>query len=110
MHMSATLLLPSDSPDSLLFPNVTSSPQFINVPDVQWFYIAPYTICTFCYLTLCISPGLHTCPATMIQLWRCCGCVTFLQLTDPLHQGIQRALSLQPVSGCGVGQHALLLL
>lgn len=37
-------------------------------------------------------------------------CITFLQLTDPLHQGVQRALRLQPVSGRGVGQHALLLL
>lgn len=35
---------------------------------------------------------------------------TFLQLTDPLHQGIQRALCLEPVGSCGVGQHALLLL
>lgn len=38
------------------------------------------------------------------------GCFTFLQLTDPLHQGVQRALSLQPVGGCGIGQHGLLLL
>ena len=35
---------------------------------------------------------------------------TFLQLTDPVHQGVQRALRLQPVGGRGVGQHALLLL
>lgn len=35
---------------------------------------------------------------------------TFLQLTDPVHQGVQRALRLQPVCGRGVGQHALLLL
>lgn len=46
----------------------------------------------------------------MRRLWWCCGHITFLQLTDPLHQGIQRALGLQPVSGRGVGQHALLLL
>ena len=37
-------------------------------------------------------------------------CITFLQLTDPLHQGVQRALCLQSVRGRGVGQHALLLL
>lgn len=43
-------------------------------------------------------------------LWHCCRCITFLQLADPLHQGVQRALGLQPVGGCGVGQHALLLL
>lgn len=70
----------------------------------------PYTICTFCYLTSCISPGLPPCPAMMRRLWWGCGYITFLQLTDPLHQGIQRALGLQPVSGRGVGQHALLLL
>lgn len=35
---------------------------------------------------------------------------TFLQLTDPLHQGVQSALRLQPVGSCGVGQHALFLL
>lgn len=72
-----------------------------------WLYS---TLCTFCYLTSCISPGLHPCPAMMRWLWRRCGYITFLQLTDPLHQGIQRALGLQPVSGRGVGQHALLLL
>lgn len=36
--------------------------------------------------------------------------VTFLQLTDPVHQGAERALHLQPVGGRGVGQQALLLL
>lgn len=42
--------------------------------------------------------------------WHCRRFITFLQLADPLHQGVQRTLGLQPVGGCGVGQHALLLL
>ncbi|TNN49224.1 hypothetical protein EYF80_040590 [Liparis tanakae] len=33
-----------------------------------------------------------------------------LLLTDPVHQGAERALRLQPVGGRGVGQQALLLL